>query len=229
MQVHFISASCENMIDGKGMRSGDVLTAANGKTVEVNFHLLNGIGYMKMDMHCVMYVRHCTYHVKFIPCFGIFLMVKFSRSYILLIYILPWISGSSIKSWDLLNFPSINTNRTKSPLALQNWIRNSQFLLHLGKLKCSPIIPDFSDRRVKPQTPKESLQTPTFQFQSLFCILCYMTLHIDFDLLQYRSIIRMQRGGSHLLMPYGLPKKNAGPNLLWTLQLWLEPRWWPLG
>ena len=34
-QIHFISASCENMIDGAGMRPGDILTAANGKTVEV--------------------------------------------------------------------------------------------------------------------------------------------------------------------------------------------------
>jgi leucyl aminopeptidase len=36
MQVHFIIASCENMVAGKGLRPGDVLTAANGKTVEVN-------------------------------------------------------------------------------------------------------------------------------------------------------------------------------------------------
>lgn len=35
-QIHFISASCENMIDGKGMLPGDVLTASNGKTVEVS-------------------------------------------------------------------------------------------------------------------------------------------------------------------------------------------------
>ena len=34
-QVHIITASCENMIDGKGMRPGDILQAANGKTVEV--------------------------------------------------------------------------------------------------------------------------------------------------------------------------------------------------
>lgn len=35
VQVHIITASCENMIDGKGMRPGDILQAANGKTVEV--------------------------------------------------------------------------------------------------------------------------------------------------------------------------------------------------
>ena len=36
VQIHFISASCENMIDGRGMLPGDVLTASNGKTVEVS-------------------------------------------------------------------------------------------------------------------------------------------------------------------------------------------------
>jgi leucyl aminopeptidase len=35
-QVHFIVAACENMIDGKGLRPGDVVTAASGKTIEVN-------------------------------------------------------------------------------------------------------------------------------------------------------------------------------------------------
>lgn len=29
-------AACENMIDGRATRPGDILTAANGKTVEVN-------------------------------------------------------------------------------------------------------------------------------------------------------------------------------------------------
>lgn len=35
MQVHFIVAACENMISGTGMRPGDVITASNGKTIEV--------------------------------------------------------------------------------------------------------------------------------------------------------------------------------------------------
>lgn len=35
MQVHFIVAACENMISGTGMRPGDILTASNGKTIEV--------------------------------------------------------------------------------------------------------------------------------------------------------------------------------------------------
>ena len=35
-QVHFIIASCENMVDGRGLRPGDVLVASNGKTVEIN-------------------------------------------------------------------------------------------------------------------------------------------------------------------------------------------------
>ncbi|KAA3477614.1 leucine aminopeptidase 1-like [Gossypium australe] len=36
VEVHFIVASCENMISGTGMRPGDILTASNGKTIEVN-------------------------------------------------------------------------------------------------------------------------------------------------------------------------------------------------
>lgn len=35
MQVHFIVAACENMISGTGMRPGDIITASNGKTIEV--------------------------------------------------------------------------------------------------------------------------------------------------------------------------------------------------
>jgi leucyl aminopeptidase len=35
-QVNFIVAACENMISGGGMRPGDILTASNGKTIEVN-------------------------------------------------------------------------------------------------------------------------------------------------------------------------------------------------
>ncbi len=36
IEVHFIVAACENMINGKAMRPGDILTASNGKTIEVN-------------------------------------------------------------------------------------------------------------------------------------------------------------------------------------------------
>ncbi len=36
VEVHFISAACENMISGKAMHPGDILTASNGKTIEVN-------------------------------------------------------------------------------------------------------------------------------------------------------------------------------------------------
>ncbi|MEB3314172.1 MAG: leucyl aminopeptidase [Cyanobacteriota bacterium] len=35
-EVHFISAVTENMISGKALRPGDILTASNGKTIEVN-------------------------------------------------------------------------------------------------------------------------------------------------------------------------------------------------
>jgi len=36
VEVHFISAATENMIDGKALHPGDILTASNGKTIEVN-------------------------------------------------------------------------------------------------------------------------------------------------------------------------------------------------
>lgn len=35
MEVHFITAVCENMISSEAMRPGDVLTTSNGKTIEV--------------------------------------------------------------------------------------------------------------------------------------------------------------------------------------------------
>jgi len=38
VQVHFIVAACENMISGTGMRPGDVVTASNGKTIEVRIY-----------------------------------------------------------------------------------------------------------------------------------------------------------------------------------------------
>ncbi|KAI4377284.1 hypothetical protein MLD38_014942 [Melastoma candidum] len=36
VETHFIVAACENMISGTGMRPGDIVTASNGKTIEVN-------------------------------------------------------------------------------------------------------------------------------------------------------------------------------------------------
>lgn len=35
VEVHFISAVCENMISRDAMRPGDVVTASNGKTIEI--------------------------------------------------------------------------------------------------------------------------------------------------------------------------------------------------
>lgn len=35
VEIHFIVASCENMVDGRGLRPGDILVASNGKTVEI--------------------------------------------------------------------------------------------------------------------------------------------------------------------------------------------------
>ena len=36
LEIHFIIASCENMINGSAFHPGDVITASNGKTIEVN-------------------------------------------------------------------------------------------------------------------------------------------------------------------------------------------------
>ncbi|EAZ91456.1 leucyl aminopeptidase [Crocosphaera chwakensis] len=36
VEVHFVCAATENMISGHAMRPGDILTASNGKTIEVN-------------------------------------------------------------------------------------------------------------------------------------------------------------------------------------------------
>ncbi len=35
VEVHFISAICENMISAEAMRPGDILTSSSGKTIEV--------------------------------------------------------------------------------------------------------------------------------------------------------------------------------------------------
>jgi leucyl aminopeptidase len=36
IEVHMIVAACENMINGSAMHPGDILTASNGKTIEIN-------------------------------------------------------------------------------------------------------------------------------------------------------------------------------------------------
>ena len=36
IEVHFISATCENMVSGDGLHPGDIITASNGITIEVN-------------------------------------------------------------------------------------------------------------------------------------------------------------------------------------------------
>lgn len=36
IEVHFISATCENMVSGDSLRPGDIITASNGATIEVN-------------------------------------------------------------------------------------------------------------------------------------------------------------------------------------------------
>jgi leucyl aminopeptidase len=36
VEVHFITAATENMISGRAIHPGDILTASNGKTIEIN-------------------------------------------------------------------------------------------------------------------------------------------------------------------------------------------------
>ncbi|CAI8583375.1 unnamed protein product [Vicia faba] len=50
---HFIVATCENMINGIGMRPGDILTASNGKTIEVNNNSSIGSGVDGYDEICL--------------------------------------------------------------------------------------------------------------------------------------------------------------------------------
>ena len=38
LQIHFVVAACENMISATGMRPSDIVTASNGKTIEVYIH-----------------------------------------------------------------------------------------------------------------------------------------------------------------------------------------------
>lgn len=35
VEVHFISALCENMVSAEAIRPGDIVTASNGKTIEI--------------------------------------------------------------------------------------------------------------------------------------------------------------------------------------------------
>lgn len=53
-QVNFIVAACENMISGDGMRPGDILTASNGKTIEVK---LGGKNFFQFLTHCKLYLE----------------------------------------------------------------------------------------------------------------------------------------------------------------------------
>ncbi len=54
-QVHFIVASCENMVNGKAMRPGDVLTAANGKTVEARLLPRQAAEHHRMRNGCLQH------------------------------------------------------------------------------------------------------------------------------------------------------------------------------
>ncbi|KAJ1448588.1 cytosol aminopeptidase family, catalytic domain-containing protein [Pelagophyceae sp. CCMP2097] len=58
VDVHFVIAACENMISGDAMRPGDVLTAMNGKTVEVIN--TDAEGRLTLADALVYTTRHCA-------------------------------------------------------------------------------------------------------------------------------------------------------------------------
>ena len=64
VEAHFIVASCENMIGSRGLRPGDILTASNGKTIEVNntdaegrFTLADALVYAEEDVRAPRHRR----------------------------------------------------------------------------------------------------------------------------------------------------------------------------
>jgi len=71
VQVHFIVAACENMISGTGMRPGDILTASNGKTIEVRISYCCFRLYMlrerKLDGRCggkLLWATQCPIYIR---------------------------------------------------------------------------------------------------------------------------------------------------------------------
>jgi hypothetical protein len=72
VQVHFISAVCENMISGKGMHPGDIVTASNGITIEVySSFLVLDICHCEILYSCY-WVQHALSHFIFfrVWCWG---------------------------------------------------------------------------------------------------------------------------------------------------------------
>ena len=60
-QVHFLVASCENMVDGAALRPGDILVASNGKTVEIISErekggLFFGAGLRSFQARCAVHI-----------------------------------------------------------------------------------------------------------------------------------------------------------------------------
>lgn len=49
VEAHFIVAACENMVSEKAMRPGDILTASNGKTIEVRVKPALSKGYLCVE------------------------------------------------------------------------------------------------------------------------------------------------------------------------------------
>lgn len=83
VQVHFISAVCENMISGKGMHPGDIVTASNGITIEVySSFLFLDICHCEILYSCY-WVQHALSHLKkTVWCWGI----EFFKSTVYVVY-----------------------------------------------------------------------------------------------------------------------------------------------
>ncbi|KDD72302.1 cytosol aminopeptidase, partial [Helicosporidium sp. ATCC 50920] len=70
VKVHLVTAACENMVDAKAVRPGDVLVASNGKTVEVintdaegRLTLCDAMVYVQREapkLHCLLDVATLT-------------------------------------------------------------------------------------------------------------------------------------------------------------------------
>ncbi|KAK9130383.1 hypothetical protein Sjap_010870 [Stephania japonica] len=83
--VHFIAPACENMISGTGMRPGDIITASDGKTIEVNNTDAEGrlaladallytcnLGVEKPSLNRFVHAGFCLSYILFLMPSGVF-------------------------------------------------------------------------------------------------------------------------------------------------------------
>ena len=54
VEVHFVMPACENMIDGKAYRPGDVVTASNGMTIEIENTDAGGVSWCSQGVFGVL-------------------------------------------------------------------------------------------------------------------------------------------------------------------------------